>query len=50
MTSAKLINLILIIIAITGSLYTLYSIFLRTIKNEFHKMEDDLLKKIKHKA
>jgi hypothetical protein len=51
MISAKIINLIFIILGLTGAFYGLYSILLRNIKRNIHeeigRMENDLLKKIK---
>ena len=44
----KILNLLLIIIGVTGSIYTLYSIFIRNIKKEMHKIEDDIIYKLKN--
>ena len=46
MPTGKLLNLIFVVIGIAGSIYVLYSIFLRNVKKEISKsVEEVLLKK-----
>ena len=44
----KFLNLLFIILGVTGSIYTLYSIFIRNIKKEMHKIEDDIIFRLKN--
>ena len=42
----QILNLIFIIIGLLGSLFALYSILIRNIKKEMHKIEDEIILKI----
>ena len=42
MSLNKLINLIFIVLGLSGSLYVLYSVLIRTIRREIHNLEVSL--------
>ena len=46
MTTGQYINLVFIILGLSGCFYTLYSILIRTIRQEMHAMEEDIIKRI----
>jgi hypothetical protein len=46
MVSGKVINLLLVLIGVSGALYALYSVFIRTVRREITKSVKDNLSEI----
>jgi len=46
MTIGQIINLIFIILGLSGCFYALYSVFIRIIRQEMHSMENDIVERI----
>lgn len=46
MTKGQLINLVFVILGLSGCFYALYSVFIKTIRKEIKNMENNILTKI----
>ena len=46
MTSGQYINLIFIILGLSGCFYALYSVLIRIIRQEMNSMEEDIVKRL----